>query len=76
MTIYLRPEVLKAVKMSIVVFSVVTPCGLVGGYHVLEERNASIYRAEERVLGSLFLVNKLSTVASPQKLTELQFSWR
>jgi hypothetical protein len=39
-------EVLTAVKMSMLVFWVVMPCGLVGRYKLLEEHTASNFRAE------------------------------
>jgi hypothetical protein len=42
----LRFEVLTAVKMSMLVFWVVTLCGLVGRYQRFGEQTASIFRAE------------------------------
>jgi hypothetical protein len=39
----MRFEVLTALKMSVLVFWVMTPCGLVSGY----PHSASLFRAEE-----------------------------
>jgi hypothetical protein len=54
---YVRFEALTAVKMSMLVFWVVTPCGLVGRYstNVSEEYTASIFRVEDG--GIMFLRN-------------------
>jgi hypothetical protein len=41
-----RSEVLTAVKLSMLVFWVVTPFGLVGRYQRFGEHTASIFRAE------------------------------
>jgi hypothetical protein len=40
-------EVLKAVKILMLVFWVVTPCGLVDRYHGSEKHTNSIFRAED-----------------------------
>jgi hypothetical protein len=42
----MRFEVLTAVKMSVFVFRVATPCGLVGKYQLSEDHTASIFRAD------------------------------
>jgi hypothetical protein len=43
----MRSEVLKAVKMFMLVFWVVTPCELVDRNHCFGETYASIFRAED-----------------------------
>jgi hypothetical protein len=43
----MRFEVLTAAKMSLVVFWVVTPCGLLVGTDVSEEPTASIFTLKE-----------------------------
>jgi hypothetical protein len=42
----MKSEVLTGVKLSVLVFSVVTPFGLVSSCNVSEQNNASIFRAD------------------------------
>jgi hypothetical protein len=51
----MRSEVLMVVKIMMMVFWVVTPCGLVGGTSVSEEHTASIFISED--VGSMLLQN-------------------
>jgi hypothetical protein len=54
----MRVEALRAVKMSMLVFWVVTPCGLVGRYHISEKHTVSIFRVFGLEDGnSMFLQN-------------------
>jgi hypothetical protein len=57
-TYWLRFEVLTAVKMSIVVFRVVTPCALAGAYHKIHNP-----------VNSQFLINRRESRAERLKLT-------
>jgi hypothetical protein len=51
----MRFEVLKALKMQVMVFRVVTPCGLQVEPNVSEEHTVTIFRAEDR--DNMFLQN-------------------
>jgi hypothetical protein len=52
----MRFEVLKGVKMSMVVFCVVTLCGLLGKYQRFGGTYCSIFRAKEAVCSSETLI--------------------
>jgi hypothetical protein len=56
-----RSKVLTAVKMSMFVFWVVTPCGLVGRCNVSEEHTASILNPED---GDSMFLNTLVYIST------------
>jgi hypothetical protein len=62
----MRFEVLTAVKMSMLVFWVVTMCGLVGRYQRLGE-TVSIFRAEVCFSKTLFYTYKFKRIYDPEE---------